>query len=163
MLSKAVDYFFDLNTKIENVVNLRTYLFDVDSTGSYAYALQALTGNGKKAEYIRDLLAGERVVFGTGENAISMSIPSYKKLKQVTDMKTLDIPFKQQLERFFPREDMVDGTALLATSKRFADAEPKMLSKAVDYFFDLNTKIELPCMNFRKFYLDAESISLFKF
>ena len=125
-----------------NLDNLRTYLFDVNSTGSYAYALQALSGNGKKAEYIRDLLAGERVVFGAGADAVSMVIPSYKKLKEVADMKTLDIPFKQQLERFFPREEMVDGTALSATSKRFADGEPKMLSKAVDWFFDLNTKIE---------------------
>ena len=125
-----------------NVDNLRNYLFDEQSTASYMYALNALTGNGGKADYIRSLLAGERVTFGSGEDAIAMSIPSYKRIKNINDMKTLDMPFKKQLERFFAREDMTGGSALLSSSKRFADADEKQLTKAVDWFFDLNTKLE---------------------
>ena len=125
-----------------NVENLRNYLFDDQSTASYMYALNALAGNGAKADYIRSLLAGERVIFGMGEDAVSMAIPSYKRVKSMEDMTTLDMPFKQQLERFFPREEMTGGSALLSSSKRFADADEKQLTKAVDWFFDLNTRIE---------------------
>jgi hypothetical protein len=125
-----------------NVDNLRNYLFDDQSTASYMYALNALTGAGAKSDFIRSLLAGERVVFGSGDNAIAMSIPSYKRIENINDMKTLDTPFKNQLERFFPREEMTNGSALLASSKRFADADEKQLTKAVDWFFDLNTRLE---------------------
>lgn len=125
-----------------NLDNLRNYLFDDQSTASYAYALKALSGNGAKADNIRSLLAGERLIFGSGEDAIAMAIPSYKRVKNINDMAELNIPFNKQLERFFPREEMTGGSALLATSKRFADADEKQLTKAVDWFFDLNTKIE---------------------
>ena len=125
-----------------NPENLFNYLFDDQSTASYMYALNALAGNGGKADNIRSLLAGERLIFGSGEDAIAMAIPSYKRVKNMDEMASLNLPFNKQLERFFPREEMTGGSALMATSKRFADADEKQLTKAVDWFFDLNTKIE---------------------
>lgn len=125
-----------------NIDNLRNYLFDDQSTASYMYALKALTGTGAKSDNVRSLLAGERLIFGSGDDAVSMAIPSYKKVKNMDEMGSLNSSFNKNLERFFPREEMTGGSALLGTSKRFAEADQKQLAKAVDWFFDLNTKIE---------------------
>ena len=125
-----------------NTENLFNYLFDDQSTASYMYALKALAGTGAKSDNIRSLLAGERLIFGSGDDAIAMAIPSYKRVKSMDEMSSLNLPFNKQLERFFPREEMTGGSALMATSKRFADADEKFFAKAVDKFFDLNTKIE---------------------
>ena len=57
-------------------------------------------------------------------------------------MNTLDIPFKKQLEQLFPREEMANGTALLGTTKVFREGGYAWWNKAVDTFFNINTKIE---------------------
>lgn len=125
-----------------NVDNLRTYLFDINSTGSYEYAIQAIGGKGPKAEYIREMLAKGKVTVTQGNKTTQISIPDYAKLKNVVEMDDLEIGFKSQLASFFKREDMPESTVLLSRTKRFADGEPKMLTKAVDWFFELNAKYE---------------------
>ncbi len=125
-----------------NVENIRTYLFDPNSTASYEYAIQAIGGKGPKAEYIREMLANGKVTVTQGNKTMDISIPDYAKLKNVVEMDDLEIGFKSQLASFFKREDMPDSTVLLSRSKRFAEGEPKMLTKAVDWFFDLNAKFE---------------------
>lgn len=121
-----------------NKQGLYNYLFDANSTASYQYALNALSGNGAKASYIRELLANGK----TNVNGVDVLLPSYQKVKKLADMNTLDIPFKKQLEQLFPREDMINGTALLGTTKVFRDREVAWWDKAVDTFFSINTKIE---------------------
>lgn len=125
-----------------NPENLRTYLFDINSTASYEYAIQAIGGKGPKAEYIREMLANGKVTVTQGNKTTDVVIPDYAKLKNIVEMDDLEIGFKSQLASFFRREDMPDSTVLLSRTKRFADAEPKMLTKAVDWFFDLNAKFE---------------------
>lgn len=125
-----------------NADNLRTYLFDINSTGSYEYAIQSIGGKGPKAEYIREMLANGKVTVTQGNKTSDIIIPDYAKLKNVVEMDDLEIGFKSQLASFFKREDMPDSTVLLSRTKRFAEAEPKMLTKAVDWFFELNAKLE---------------------
>ena len=121
-----------------NKQGLYNYLFDPNSTASYQYALNALSGNGAKASYIRELLANGK----TNVNGVDVLLPSYQKVKKLADMNTLDIPFKKQLEQLFPREEMANGTALLGTTKVFREGGYAWWNKAVDTFFNINTKIE---------------------
>ena len=125
-----------------NIENIRTYLFDPNSTASYEYALQSIGGRGPKAEYIREMLASGKVTVTQSNKTSDIIIPDYSKLKNVVEMDDLEIGFKSQLASFFSREEMADSTVLLSRSKRFGEAEPKMLTKAVDWFFDLNAKFE---------------------
>ena len=125
-----------------NVDNLRTYLFDINSTASLEYAIQSIAGKGPKAEYIREMLSKGKVTVTQGNKTTEITIPDYSKLKNVIEMDDLEIGFKSQLASFFKREDMPESTVLLSRTKRFADAEPKMLTKAVDWFFEINAKFE---------------------
>jgi len=88
------------------------------------------------------MLANGKVTITQGNRTSDITIPDYAKLKNVVEMDDLEIGFKSQLASFFKREDMPDSTVLLSRTKRFAEAEPKMLTKAVDWFFDLNAKLE---------------------
>lgn len=121
-----------------NKQGLYNYLFDPNSTASYEYALNALSGNGAKSSYIRELLANGK----TNVDGVDVLLPSYAKIKKLADMNTLDIPFKKQLEQLFPRSEMINATALLGTTKVFRERQAKFWDKAVDTFFNINTKIE---------------------
>jgi len=125
-----------------NVDNIRGYLFDTNSTASLEYAIQSIGGKGPKAEYIRDILANGKTVVTQGNKTFEITIPRYSKLKAAEEMSDLETAFKSQLSSFFRREDMPEATALLSSTKRFADGEPKILSKGVDWFFQLSSKFE---------------------
>jgi hypothetical protein len=122
-----------------NREGLYNYLFDPNSTASYQYALNALMGNSTKGELVRELLAEGRVkLYGYYD----ITLPSYKQVKKLADMNTMEIPFKKQIEKLFPSEEMTGSTALNATTKVFRDREAKFWDTAVDIFFQINTKIE---------------------
>lgn len=125
-----------------NVDNIRVYLFDTNSTGSLEYAIRSVGGTGHKAEYIRDILANGKTTITQGNKTFDISIPRYSKQKASDEMSDLETTFKSNLSSFFRREDMPGATVLLDTKKRFAEGEPKILTKAVDWFFQLSTKIE---------------------
>lgn len=117
-----------------NIENIRNYLFDPNSTASYQYALNAIGGSGPKSQLIVEMLAEGK--YG------DVVIPSYKKMKNAIEMDGKEVPFKSALETLFPRAEMPNSAVLLGTTKVFKDADTKMFTKAVDWFFDQNTKLE---------------------
>lgn len=122
-----------------NREGLYNYLFDPNSTASYQYALNSLMGNGPKADLVRELLAeGRAKLYGYYD----ITLPSYKQVKKLADMNTMEIPFKKQITKLFPSEQMTGSTALNATTKVFRDKQAKGWDKAVDVFFQINAKIE---------------------
>lgn len=125
-----------------NVENIRGYLFSKDDTASLEYAIMSLGGKGPKAEYIRDILANGKTTVTQGDKTFDISIPRYSKLKAAEEMSDVETAFKSQLSSFFRREDMPEATALLGSKKRFGESEPKQLTKAVDWFFQISTKFE---------------------
>ena len=128
------------NISPDNMIpeNIKIYLFDKNSTGSAARYVDNIVGTGPKALLMRELLAnGEVVVNGT-----TIKIPRYGELKNVNEMADLETSFKALLSKNFTREEMTDSTVISIRDKKLGQKERSQLTKAVDGFFSIATKIE---------------------
>ena len=129
---------FDITPENINVDNLKTYIFDKNSTGSVARYVDNIAGTGPHANVIRELL-------GKGEVTVNgklIKIPSYRKAGNVNDFADEDNAFKALLARNFKAEDMTGSTVISTREKKFGANEFKALDTAINMFFDLGTKIE---------------------
>lgn len=129
---------FDITRDNLNVDNLKTYIFDKNSTGSVARYVDNIAGTGPHANVIRELL-------GKGEVTVNgklIKIPSYRKAGNINDFADEDNAFKALLARNFKAEEMTGSTVISTREKRFGANEFKALDKAINMFFDLGTKIE---------------------
>jgi hypothetical protein len=129
---------FDLSPENFIAENVKTYLFDMNSTGSVARAVNNVAGTGEYANSIKQLLAdGQAIVDGK-----KIALPQYKKLGNIADFKDEDFALKRRLSELFPKEKMTDSQVIHAREKRFGPQDKKYLDAATNKFFDIATKIE---------------------
>jgi hypothetical protein len=128
------------NLAKENFIpeNIRTYLFDTNSTGSVARAINNVAGDGEYANSIKQLLADGKALIDGKE----VSLPQYKKLGNIADFADEDFALKRRLAELLPKEKMTGSQVIHARDKRFGAQDMAFLNKAVDKFFDISTKIE---------------------
>ena len=128
------------NLSPDNMIaeNVKTYLFDAESTGSVARYVNNVIGTGAKSVEMRRLLADGQVIV----NGKKIEIPSYKKAGNINDFADEDGAFKTLVARNFPKEDMTGSTVIHVRDKRFGPQDTKYLDTAVSWFFDIATKVE---------------------
>jgi hypothetical protein len=129
---------FDITPENLNLDNIKTYIFDKNSTGSVARYVDNIAGTGPHANVIRELL-------GKGEVTVNgklIKIPGYKKAGNINDFADEDSTFKSLLARNFKAEDMTGSTVISTREKKFGKSEFKQLDIAINMFFDVATKIE---------------------
>ena len=128
------------NLSPNNIIaeNVKTYLFDPESTGSVARYVNNVIGTGAKSAEMRRLLADGQVIV----NGKKIQIPSYKKAGNINDFADEDGAFKTLIARNFPKEDMTGSTVIHVRDKRFGPQDTKYLDTAVSWFFDIATKVE---------------------
>jgi hypothetical protein len=128
-----------------NVENLRRWLFNTEpNSASIINDLNALTGGN---DYLR-ILIGEGSV--TMPNGKVINAPKFKQqmldgtLPAQATRKEQGKTFKQDLISAFPASEMKGSTAIYnETITRFErGGDMAFLNKAVDYFFDIGTRVE---------------------
>lgn len=128
------------NLSPDNIIpeNVKIYLFDPESTGSVARYVNNVAGTGAKSVQMRTLLADGQITVD-GNN---IKIPSYKQAGNINDFADEDGAFKTLVARNFPKEDMSGSTVIHVRDKRFGPQQTKYLDTAVNWFFDIATKVE---------------------
>ena len=122
-----------------NRVGINNWLFDPESTASYATALKSLSGTGQKGLYIQKLLAEGSVEL---PNGVLIKIPRFKGAKSVEDSIEAEKKFIAQLTKQFPAEDMPGAQAIFADTKAWMDDPKNIISRFVDEFFTFSAKVE---------------------
>lgn len=118
--------------------NVKSYLFDPNSTGSVQRFVNNVIGTGEGSAQIKDLLAfGEITV-----NGKVIKIPRYSKIDNVADMPEANKAFKIALSKAFPKSKMLNSQVIHASEKRVGPQENKYLDQFVNFFFDGATKLE---------------------
>jgi hypothetical protein len=136
-LNKATSR-FDITPENLNLDNIKTYIFDKNSTGSVARYVDNIAGTGPNANLIRELLGKGQVTV----NGKLIKIPGYKQAGNVNDFADQESAFKSLLGRTFKAEDMTGSTVISTRDKKFGANEFKKLDVAINMFFDVATKIE---------------------
>lgn len=128
------------NLSPDNIIpeNVKIYLFDPESTGSVARYVNNIAGTGAKSVQMRTLLADGKITI----NGTNISIPSYKKAGNINDFTDQDGAFKTLIARNFPKEDMAGSTVISVRDKRLGLQDKLFLNQAVDWFFNIATKVE---------------------
>ena len=126
------------NLSPENFIpeNVKVYLFDPNSTGSAARFINNIAGTGPKSNDIKTLLADGRAIID-GEK---IEIPSYKRSKSLDEMN--ETAFRNGLRKVFTKEEMPGSTVIAPRDKRMGAQDTIFLTKAVEKFFEISTKIE---------------------
>ena len=122
---------------------VKNWLFDENSTASYATALNGLMGSGPKGIYIRKLLADGvvEVPLGTGKTYV-LRMPRYKNSLDFEEGGKKVATFGEELSRLFPAKDMPDASAIFADSKTWIQENNNILKRGVDTFFEMAAKAE---------------------
>jgi hypothetical protein len=126
-----------------NLTGVRNWLFDENSTASYATALNGLMGTGPKGIYIRKLLADGVVEVplsdGTG---YVLRMPKYKNSIDFEEGGKRALKFSQETSRLFPAEDMPNASAIFADTKAWLQENDNVLKRGIDGFFRWAAKTE---------------------
>ncbi len=122
-----------------NKVGIQNWLFDTESTASYATAIRSLTGTGQKGIYIQKMLADGKIEL---PNGVVIKIPRFKGAASVEDAIEAEKKFIAQLKKNFPAEDMPGAQAIFADTKAWMDDPKNIISRFVDEFFTLAAKVE---------------------
>ena len=126
-----------------NIDGVRNWLFDENSTASYATALNGLMGSGPKGIYIRKLMADGvvEVPLSDGTGYI-LRMPRYKNSVDFEEGGKRLATFKDELSRLFPSEDMPNATAIWADTKAWLDENSNVLKNGIDAFFRMAARVE---------------------
>ena len=135
---KKVNGKYDLSPNNIIAENVKVYLFDPNSTGSVARYVNNIAGTGTKSVEMRRLLADGQVIV----NGKKIEIPSYKKAGNINDFADEDGAFKSLIAKNFTRKDMTGSTVIHVRDKRFGPQDKMYLNQAVNWFFDIATKVE---------------------
>ena len=126
-----------------NVTGVTNWLFDENSTASYATALNGLMGTGPKGIYIRKLLADGvvEVPLSNGTGYV-LRMPKYKNSADFEEGGKRLATFTDELSRLFPAEDMPNASAIFADTKAWLQENSNVLKNGIDAFFRLAAKAE---------------------
>jgi hypothetical protein len=126
-----------------NVTGVRNWLFDENSTASYATALNGLMGSGPKGIYIRKLMADGvvEVPLSDGTNYI-LRMPKYRNSIDFEEGGKRAVSFREEISRLFPSEDMPNASAIWSDTKAWLQENNNVLKRGVDAFFQMAAKAE---------------------
>jgi hypothetical protein len=126
-----------------NQVGVRNWLFDENSTASYATALNGLMGTGPKGIYIRKLLADGvvEVPMSNGTGYV-LRMPKYKNSMDFEEGGKRVAKFSDEVSRLFPSEDMPNASAIFSDTKAWIQENNSILKRGVDAFFQWAAKAE---------------------
>ena len=126
-----------------NIDGVRNWLFDENSTASYATALNGLMGTGPKGIYIRKLLADGVVEVPLDNGAgYVLRMPKYKNSMDFEEGGKRIATFSEELSRLFPAEDMPNASAIWSDTKAWLQENNNVLKRGIDAFFRMAAKAE---------------------
>lgn len=124
-----------------NAENLFIYLFDAKQTDTVIGQLNILKGQGAKGNILLDLIRdGEAVVEKNGK-LFKLKTP-YRQKGTTEQIKVLEKEFVDRVGKLFDPAELNGSAVLLQAEKTIGNPVNTQVSKSIDWFFDLATRME---------------------